>query len=87
MLDRTLHTSSFMLQDRQQVELAQTDWLKANMGTALSRRLLRIVRDIAKLISAASQEQAHRFPLLAGSHLSPVRACSGFIWTETRHST
>ena len=56
------------------MEQAQTDWLKANIGVAFSRRLLRIVRDIAKLISAASQEQNHRFPQLAGSHLSAVRA-------------
>lgn len=56
------------------MEVAQTEWLKAQMGATFSRRLLRIVRDITKLISAASQDQAHRFPSLAGSHLSAVSA-------------
>ena len=64
------------MQDRQQMELAQTEWLKAQMGITFSRRLLRVVRDITKLISAASQDQAHRFPSLAGSHLSAVRSAA-----------
>ena len=55
---------------------AQTAWLRAQMGPHFSRKLLQVTREIEKRISLHDGNPAHRFPRLAGSYLSDVRACA-----------
>lgn len=50
----------------------QVAWLKANMSSLFSRKLLRLTRDIAKQVTTHTGKEEHRFPHLAGSHLSEV---------------
>ena len=56
--------------DARSAEDAQTAWLLANMSPLFGRRLLRMVRDIAKHIVPQTGNPQNTFPLLAGSHLS-----------------
>lgn len=53
---------------------AQAAWLRAHMGPHFSRKLLRITREIQKHVGLHDGRAAHRFPRLAGSHLSEVPA-------------
>ena len=52
---------------------AQAAWLRAQMGPRFSRRLLAVTREIMKKVGLHDGQPAHRFPVLAGSHLSEVR--------------
>ncbi len=52
---------------------AQAAWLRAQMGPRFSRRLLAVTREIMKKVGLHDGQPAHRFPVLAGSHLSKVR--------------
>ena len=61
-----------MQADPQHMDAVQLAWLQEHMGSLFARRLLRLVKDIARLVPASSQDPSHRFPQLAGSHLSPV---------------
>lgn len=61
--------------DARSAAAAQTAWLRAQMGPHFSRKLLQVTREIEKRISLHDGNPAHRFPVLAGSHLSEVRAC------------
>ena len=51
-------------------EAAQVAWLKANLDSALGRRLLRVVADADAALGAHDGDAAHAFPELVGSHLS-----------------
>ena len=55
---------------------AQIVWLRANMGTHFSRKLLSVVRRIERHVSAHDDDPGHQFPRLAGSYLSEVSANS-----------
>ena len=64
--------SPHMQADPKLMEAAQLTWLQEHMGSLFARKLLRMVGEIARGISASSQDFSHRFPQLAGSHLSQV---------------
>jgi len=62
------------------------------MGPRFSRRLLAVTREIMKKVGLHDGQPAHRFPVLAGSHLSEVSgrrhaargACDGRAATTPR---
>ena len=58
--------------DARSAEAAQVTWLRENMQSHFTRKLLRIVRDIDKFIAPQDGDPSHAFPQLAGSHLSEV---------------
>lgn len=49
-------------------------WLKANMATHFSRKLLGVVKRIERNMGPRDGDPSHHFPRLAGSYLSEVRA-------------
>jgi len=52
---------------------AQVAWLKANMATHFSRKLLGVVKRIERNMGPRDGNPSHHFPRLAGSYLSEVR--------------
>lgn len=56
---------------------SQTAYLQTAVPNFFTEKLLKLVAEVARVIPPGSDRPEHQFPLLPGSHLTPVRGTGG----------